>query len=163
MVSPKFYKINSLTSLFHETFLTSTFSERRLPDGITLRPDDLRSLNVQDRRSIHGRRTHQVFIGIHVLHHEKVTLEVHEVTKLHSRDTSPSYDEFSSHALSIKLIPTTYTIHPGNNDTLHLYSKGATLSNFIDEGRLTPTKQTFVTLPSSTSHSTFHECSRGIP
>ena len=34
---------------------------------------------------------------------------------------------------------------------------------FIHEGRPTPTKPTFVALPSLTSHSTFYECSRGIP
>ena len=46
--------------------------------------------------------------------------------------------------------------------TLDLYPKGATLSKFIQEGRLTSTKPTFVALPSLTSHSTFYECSRGI-
>ena len=52
--------------------------------------------------------------------------------------------------------------HPVNNETLDLYSEGATLSKFIHEGRLTTTKPTFVALPSLTSHSTFYECSRGI-
>ena len=37
------------------------------------------------------------------------------------------------------------------------------LSKFIHEGRQTTTKPTFVALPSLTSHSTFYECSRGIP
>ena len=37
------------------------------------------------------------------------------------------------------------------------------LSKFIHKGRLTTTKPTFVALPSLTSHSTFYECSRGIP
>ena len=133
------------------------------PEGITFLPDDLRYGNVQDRRFMHGRRTHQVCIGIQALHHEKVTFETHEVTKLHQCDTSPSNDEFSSYAHSFKLIPTTSTTLPANKDTLHLYSEGATLSNFIDEGRPTTTKPTFVALPSSTSHSTLHECSRGIP
>ena len=36
------------------------------------------------------------------------------------------------------------------------------LSNFIHEGRPTTTKLTLVDLPSSTNHSTFHECSKGI-
>ena len=52
--------------------------------------------------------------------------------------------------------------HPMNNDNLHLYSKGATLYNFIDEGRRTTSKPSSVALPSSTSHSTFCECSKGI-
>ena len=82
--------------------------------------------------------------------------------KLHLRDTSPSNDEFSSYAHSFKLIPTTSTTHPRNNDTLHLYSEGATMSNFINEGRQTTTKPTFVALPSFTSHSTFCKCSKGI-
>ena len=52
--------------------------------------------------------------------------------------------------------------HPGNNETLNLYSEGATLSKGIHEGRPKPTKQTFVALLSLTSHSTFYECSRSI-
>ena len=36
------------------------------------------------------------------------------------------------------------------------------MSNFIDEGRPTTTKPTFVALPSSTSHSTFYECLRSM-
>ena len=61
-----------------------------------------------------------------------------------------------------KLIPTTSTIHPVNNETKNLYSEGATLSIFIHEGRPTTTKLTLVDLPSSIDHSTFHECSKGI-
>ena len=49
-----------------------------------------------------------------------------------------------------------------NNETLDLYSEGATLSKFIHEGRPTTTEPTFVALPSLTSHSTFYEYSRGI-
>ena len=49
------------------------------------------------------------------------------------------------------------------NETLDLYSEGATLSKFIHEGIPTTTKPTFVALPSLTSHSTFYECSRGLP
>ena len=53
--------------------------------------------------------------------------------------------------------------HPVDNETLDLYSDGATLSKFIYEGRPTTTKPTFVALPYLTSHSTFHECSKGTP
>ena len=49
------------------------------------------------------------------------------------------------------------------NKTPDLYSEGATLYKFIYEGRPTTTKPTFVALPNLTSHSTFHECSRGTP
>ena len=49
-----------------------------------------------------------------------------------------------------------------NNKTPNLYSEGATLSNFIHEGRPTTTKLTLVDLPSSIDHSTFRECSKGI-
>ena len=52
--------------------------------------------------------------------------------------------------------------HLVNNETPNLYSEGAMLSNFIHEGRPTTTKLTLVDLPSSTNHSTFHECSKGI-
>ena len=97
-----------------------------------------------------------------MLHHEKSTLEACKATKLHYRDMTSSNEEFSSYAQSIKLISTTSTTHPVNNETLDLYSKGATLSKFIHEGRPTTTKPTFVALPSLTSHSTFYECSRGI-
>ena len=55
---------------------------------------------------------------------------------------------------------TTQTV---NNETLDFYSEGATLSKFIQEGRPTTTKPTLAALPSLTSHSTFYECSRGIP
>ena len=147
--------------MFHETFLTSTFSERRLPERITIRPDDLRSLNVQDRRYIYERRTHQGFIDIQVVHHEKTTLEAREVTKPHDRDLTSSNDEFSSYAQSIKLISTRATTH-WNNELLDLCPEGATLSKFIHEGRLTTIKPTFIALPSLTSHSTFYECSRSI-
>ena len=66
---------------------------------------------------------------------------MHEVTKLHSCDTTTSNDEFSSYTHSIKLIPTTSTTHPVTNDTQHLYSKGATLSNFY-RGRKTDNHET---------------------
>ena len=48
------------------------------------------------------------------------------------------------------------------NETPDSYPEGATLSKFINEGRPTTTKPTFVALPNLTSHSTLHECSRGI-
>ena len=85
-----------------------------------------------------------------------------EVTKLHYRALTSSNDEFSSYAQSIKLISTRSTTHQMTNETLDLYSEGATLSKFIHEGKPTTTKPTFVALPSLTSHSTFYECSRGI-
>ena len=107
---------------------------------------------------------HQGFIGIQVLQHEKsrITLEVCEVTKLHYRDSTSSNDEFSSYAQAIKLIFTPSPTHLENNETLDLYSEGATLYKFIHEGRTTTTKPTFVALPSLTNHSTFYEGSRGI-
>ena len=89
-------------------------------------------------------------------------MEARKVMKLHYRDSTSSNDEFSSYAKSIKLIFARSTIHLMNNETLNLYSKGATLSKFIHEGIPTTTKPTFVALPSLTSHSTFYECSRGI-
>ena len=90
-------------------------------------------------------------------------MEACEVTNLHYRDLTSSNDEFSSYAESIKLVSTRATTHPMSNETLDLYSEEATLSKFIHEGRPTTTKPTFVALPSVTSHSTFYECSRGIP
>ena len=86
-----------------------------------------------------------------------------KVTKLLQRDTTSSNDDFTSYGRSIKLIPTTSTTYPVKNETPDLYPEGATLSKFIYEGRPTTTKPTFVALPNLTSHSTFHECSRGTP
>ena len=106
---------------------------------------------------------HQGFTGKQALQHEKTILEAHEITKLHKRDTTSSYDEFPRYAQPYKLIPTTSTTPPVNNQTSNLYSEGAMLSNFIYERRPTTTKLTYVALPSSISHSTFHECSRGTP
>ena len=87
---------------------------------------------------------------------------MNETAKLHKRDTTSSYDEFLRYVQPYKLIPTTSTTHPVNNETPNLYSEGATLSIFIHEGRPTTTKLTLVDLPSSIDHSTFHECSKGI-
>ena len=87
---------------------------------------------------------------------------MNKTTKPHKRDTTSSYDEFLRYAQPYKLIPTTLTTHPVNNETPNLYSEGATLSIFIHEGRPTTTKLTLVDLPSSIDHSTFHECSKGI-
>ena len=84
------------------------------------------------------------------------------MTKLLWHDTTSSNDDLPSYAQSIKLISPTSTTHPGNNETPDLYPEGATLSNFIYEGRPTITKPTFVALPSLTSHSTFYKCSRSI-
>ena len=89
-------------------------------------------------------------------------MEANKITKLHKHDTTSSYDEFLRYAQSYKLILTTSTTQPVNNETPNLYSEGATLSNFIHEGRPTNTKLTLVDLPSSIDHSTFRECSKGI-
>ena len=105
---------------------------------------------------------HQVVNGKQALQHEKTILEVNKTTKLHKRDTKSSYDEFLRYVQPYKLIPTTSTTHPMNNETPNLYSEGATLSIFIHEGRPTTTKLTLVDLPSPIDHSTFPECSRGI-
>ena len=78
------------------------------------------------------------------------------MTKLHKRDTMSSYDEFLCYAQPYKLILTTSTTHPVNNETPNLYSKGATLSILIHEGRLTTTKLTLVDLPSSIFHRPFY-------
>ena len=144
-------------------FLTSTFQDDDLLNESTLRHDDLRSLNVQERRSPYERRTYQVFIDIQAIHHEKPTLEGREVTKLLLRDSTSSNDDFTSYTQSIKLISTTSTAHPVNNETPDLYPEGATLSKCFYEGRPTTTKPTFVALPYLTSHSTFHKCLRGTP
>ena len=125
-----------------------------------LPPDNLRSLNVQDRRYTYGRRTNRVFIGIQPLNYEKSTLAARKVMKLHYRDSTSSNDKFSSYAQSIRLIFTRSTTHPVNNKTLELYPDGLMLSKFIHEGRPTTMKQTFVALPSLTSHSTFYKCLR---
>ena len=84
------------------------------------------------------------------------------MAKLHKRDTSNSYDEFQRYAHPFQLIPTISTTHPVNNETPNLYSEGATLSIFIDEGRPTTTKLTVIALPSSINHSNPCECSKGI-
>ena len=89
---------------------------------------------------------YQVFIAIQAVHHEKSTLEVRKVTKLHYRDSTSSNDEFSSYAQSIKLIFTTSTTHLFDNETLDLYSEEETQDIFIHEGRPTTTKPTFVAL-----------------
>ena len=106
---------------------------------------------------------YQVLIDIQAINHEKLSLEVHEVTKLLRRDTTSSNDDFTSYGRSIKLIHTRSTTQPVKNATPDLYTEGATLSKFINKGRPTTTKPTFVALPSLTSYSTFHECSRGTP
>ena len=106
---------------------------------------------------------YQVLSAIQAIHDEKLTLEARKVTKLLRCDTTSSIDDFTSYGQSIKLIPTTSTTHPVKNETPDLYPKGATLYKFIYEGRPKTTKPTFVALPNLTSHSTFHECSRGTP
>ena len=86
-------------------------------------------------------------------------MEAREVTKLLQRDMTSSNDDLPSYTQSIKLISTKATTHPVKNETPDLYPKGATLSNFTYEGRLTTTKPTFIALPYLTSHSTFHDYS----
>ena len=105
---------------------------------------------------------YQVLIDIQAIHHEKSTLEVRKVTKLLRCDTTSSNNYYTSYGRSMILISTRATPHPVNNKSLDLCSEGATLSKFMDEGRPTTTKQTFVALLSLTSHSTFYECSRSI-
>ena len=86
-----------------------------------------------------------------------------KVTKLLRRDTTSSNDDFTSYRRSINLIPTTSTPYLAKNKTPDLSFERATLSEFIHEGRPTTTKPTFGALPNLTSHSTFHEYSRGTP
>ena len=135
---------------------------RRLPSTSSYATCHHTSSYLPHQRSILGGRTHQVFIGFQALQHEKVTLEANKTTKFYKRDTSTSYDEFPRYPLSFQLIPTTSTTHPVNNETPNLYSEGATLSIFIDEGRPTTTKLTVIALPSSINHSNPCECSKGI-
>ena len=90
-------------------------------------------------------------------------MEARKVTKLLGRDMTSSNDDFTSYGRSITLIPTLSTTDRVQNKTPDVYPKGAMLSKFIYEGRPTTTKPTFVALPNLTSHSTFHECSRGTP
>ena len=90
-------------------------------------------------------------------------MESRKVTKLLRRDTTTSKDYLPSYGQSIILIPTTSTTLLVKSETPDLYPEGATLSNFIYEGRPTTTKTTFVALPYLTSHSSFHKCSRGTP
>ena len=161
MVSPTFFKINSLKSFFHKTFLTSFQNDNFLKQ---LRYDP----KIYDAEMFKTdvppmKKTHQVFICIQVLKHEKATLKARKVTKLHYRDLTSSNDEFASYAQSIKLIFTPSTTHSVNNKLLDLYFEGATLPKNFHEGGPTTTKLTFVALPSLTSHSTFYKCSRGIP
>ena len=127
-------------------FLTSTFRDNDLLNESTLRPEDLRSRNVQDRRVTQERRTYQVRIDIKAIHQEKPTLEAREVTKLLRHDTTSSNDDFTSNARLIKLIFATSTTPPVKHDILDLYSEVATLSKFIHEGQPTTTKPTFVAL-----------------
>ena len=128
-------------SLFHKTFLTSTFRDNELLNASMLRPNNSRSGNVHDRRFTHERRTYQGLINIQEIHHEKPTLEAREVTKLLRSDTTSSNDDFPSYAQSIKLIFTRSTTQPVNNETQDLYHKRSTLSKFIHEGRPTTTKR----------------------
>ena len=135
------YKINSLIVFVPRDILDFYFRDDDLLNAITLRPDDLRSLNVQDRRYTRERRTYQGLIAIQTIDHEKPTLEARKVTKLLRRDTTPSNDEFPSYVRSITRRFTRATPPPVENDTLDLYREGATLSKFIHEGKPTTTKR----------------------
>ena len=148
--------------MFHETFLTSTFQTDDVLKELHYELTTYETETFNTDVPLYGRRTHQSFIGSQALHHEKSTLEARKVTKLHYRDSTSFNDEFSSYALSIKLILTPSTTNLVTNKTLDLYFEGATLSKFINEGRTTTMKPTFVDLPSLTSHSTFYECSTSI-
>ena len=106
---------------------------------------------------------YRVVIAIQAIHHEKPTLEARKVAKLLQHDMTSSNDYFSSYGQSINLIPTASTTHPMKKETPDLYPEGATLSNFLYEGKPTTTKPTFIAHPNLTSHSSFHECSRGTP
>ena len=117
---------------------------------------------LQHRRPVHRIRTYPSFNGIQPLQHEKTILEVNEVTKLHKRDTTSSYEEFLRYTHPYDFILPTSTTYPVHNETPKAYSEQATLSIFIHEGRPTTTKLTLVDLPSSIDHSTFHECTKGI-
>ena len=103
------------------------------------------------------------FNGIQPLQHEKTILEVDEVTKLHKRDTTSSYEEFLRYTHPYDFILPTSTTYPVHNETPKAYSEQTTLSIFIHEGRPTTTKLTLVDLPSSIDNSTCYECSKGIP
>ena len=128
-------------SLFQETFLTSTFQDDDSLKQLRYDPTAYKAetFTTDDPRA--EAKTHQGFNDIQALHHEKPTLEARKVTKLHKRDTTSSYDEFPRYAQPYKLIPTTSTTHPVDNDTLDLYREGVTLSKFIHEGRPTTTKR----------------------
>ena len=114
---------------------------RRLPTTSSYTTRIHTSSYLQHQRSILGRSPHPFFNDIQALHHEKPTLDAREVTKLLRRDTTSSYDEFPRYAQPYKLIPTTSTTHPVDNNTLDLYCEGATLSKLIHEGRPTTTKR----------------------
>ena len=87
---------------------------------------------------------------------------MNEVTKLHKRDATSSYDEFLRYAQPYKLILPTSTTQPVHNETPKLYSEQVTVYIFIHEGRSTTMKLTLVALPSSIDHSTCYECLKGI-
>ena len=167
MVSPKVYKINSVKSLFHETFLTSTFQNNVFLNEVHY---DLRPYKAETFKTNvpSGKKNESSFhcysrdASRDIYLHETSTLEAHNITKQHKRDLTYSNDKFSSYAQSIKLISKRATTQLVNNVNLDLYSEGATLSKFINEGRPTTTKPTFIAHPSLTSHSTLYECSRSI-
>ena len=149
-------------SLFHETFLTSIFQNNDFLKELRYYPTTYEAETFQTDVSPTEAEHIKFSSVLKAVHHEKTTLEARKVTKLHYRDLTSSNDDFSRYSQSIKLISTRKTTHPVDNETLDLYSEGATLCKFIHEGRPTTTKPTFVALPHLTSHSTFYECSKGI-
>ena len=87
---------------------------------------------------------------------------MNKTTKLHKRDTTSSYDEFLRYAQPYKLIPTTSTTYPVNNETPNLYSKRSDAVHFYSRRKTDNYETDLVDLPSSIDHSTFHECTKGI-
>ena len=117
----------------------------------------------RSRPTLNPRNNHTSSFQRYTCSTARVTiLEVNEMTKLHKRDTTSSYDEFLRYAQRYKLILTTSTLNSVNNKTLNLYFKGKNAVRFFYERRPTTTKLTLIDLPSSIDHSTFHECSKGI-
>ena len=108
------------------------------------------------------RRTYQVLIAIQAIHQEKPTLEARKVTKLLRRDTTSSNDDFTSYGRSIMLMSTTSTTHLVKNEPQIYISKERRYLNLSTKEDRQP-RNRLVALPNLTSHSTFHECSRGTP
>ena len=123
-VSPKnSTRLTVSLSLFHETFLTSTFQNDDFLKELRYDPTTYEAETFTSDDALTEDECSKGFIAIQAVHHEKPNLEAHEVSKLHYCDLTSSNDEFSSYAQSIKLISPTSTTHPVSNDTLDLYSE----------------------------------------